>query len=100
MLKIIYMLKTLSRAHLPTAFSLTLPNQLKAISQITKLKVLLHNSVVCSDTTIRLSVRHIISFLGICLHSALFSVFHLIFNVLHSADNYQNHVHYHLHFCQ
>lgn len=57
------MLKTLSRAHLPTAFSVTLPNQLKAISQITKLKVLLHNSVVCSDTTIRLSTHHIINFL-------------------------------------
>lgn len=69
------MLKTLSRAHLPTAFSVTLPNQLKAISQITKLKVLLHSSVVRADTTIRLSKHHIISFLGICLHSALFSVF-------------------------
>lgn len=33
------MLKTLSRAHLPTTFSVTLPNQLKAISQITKIKV-------------------------------------------------------------
>lgn len=39
MLKIIYMLKTLSRAHLPTVFSAILPDLLKTIYQITKLKV-------------------------------------------------------------
>lgn len=99
MLKIIYMLKTLSRAHLFTAFSVTLPKQLKAISQITKLKALLHSSVVRADTTIRLSKHHIINFLSICLHSALFDVFPLIFSTLRSAYNYHNHVHYHLHAC-
>lgn len=90
MLKIIYMLKTLSRAHLPAAFSVILPDLLKAISQITKLKVVVAEQ--CSSFW-----HHIISFLGICLHSALFDVFQLIFNVLRSAYNYHNHVHYHLH---